>query len=183
MANPALPTNNNITEHQFFYELLKQVRGLGSILNSADVPDLPDGEDPINTESGFWYELLTQLKHFGDNLSFWSTGQTAAYPVTTDGEQVLLEAAPFDRIVMIHVKATAAFADGSGGQPVFTIGETDDADKFTDGTDIADASAGAVFTYAGTLSADAELTVTGTAGTGTATGALAVTAQASMVEA
>ncbi len=185
MTNPALPTNNNIYKHQFLYELIKQIRGVGSVLNSADVPALPTdaNDDPINTESGYWYAILEQLKHFGDNLVFWATGKTAAYPVTTDGAQVLLDAAPFDRTVMIHVKATAAFADGSGAQPVFTIGETGAADKFTDGSDIAGASAGAKFTYAGELTADTDLIVTATAGTGTATGALAVTAQATMVEA
>jgi hypothetical protein len=104
-------------------------------------------------------------------------GDFASYAKTTSGAQTLLAANGADngdRVVIIHAKVTTTFADGDGGQPVFTIGETDTADKFADGTDFNDATAGDVFVYYGVLTENKALLVTGTAATGTGDGVLAV---------
>lgn len=103
---------------------------------------------------------------------------TAAYIKTTDGVQTLLAAAAFARRVLIHVLVTEVFADGTGSQPTFKIGETDADDKFAATTELTDAAAAAVKTYAGTLASGKALLVTAVDATGNGTGAITVTALA-----
>ena len=98
----------------------------------------------------------------------------AAFPSTSDGITVLMAAAPVDRSVSITATETQTFADEAGTQPVFLIGQTDEDDKFTDGSDFVDAAEGDAFTYTGTLSAGQDLIVTATAAVDDATGALQI---------
>lgn len=101
---------------------------------------------------------------------------TASYPKTTDGAQTLLAAGPVDRQVVISVQVTTAFANGDGAQPTFAIGETGSTSKFAATARFTGASAGATFSFAGTLSATKALLVTAVAATGTtSTGAITVT--------
>jgi hypothetical protein len=104
-------------------------------------------------------------------------GASANYAKTTSGAQTLLAADADDaRVAMIVVTVTEAFADGDGGQPTFTIGETDTATKYAATTVFTDAALGSVFVLAGTLTAVKNLIVTGVAATGTGTGAISVMA-------
>ena len=102
-------------------------------------------------------------------------GAHAAYPVATAGVQTPLPAVSSARVVLIRVEVTTAFADGDGAQPTFALGVTGDADAFAATTVFADAALGDVFTFGGVVDADDAVIVTATAGTGTATGAIAVT--------
>jgi hypothetical protein len=103
-------------------------------------------------------------------------GASGAYASTTDGAQTLLEADSAARVVILTCVVTEAFADGTGGQPTFTVGETDTATKYAATTVFADAALGAVKVLAGTLTADKALLVTGVPATGNGTGAIAVSA-------
>jgi hypothetical protein len=106
-------------------------------------------------------------------------GASEVYAKTTDGAQTLLAADAEDaRAVLIVVTVTQAFANGTGAQTVFTISETDTANKFMANSVLVGASLGDVFVFAGSLTATKALLVTGTAATGTGTGAIAVTALA-----
>lgn len=105
-------------------------------------------------------------------------GASAAYAKTTSGAQTLLAAngsGAGDRTVLITVVVTEVFADGDDAQTVFIIGQTGTTNKFMANTVLVDAAAGAVFTFAGTLTEAAALLVTGTAAAGTGTGAISVT--------
>lgn len=101
-------------------------------------------------------------------------GASANYAKTTDGAQTLAADDASDRVVLGIVTVTEVFADGDGGQTVFTIGETDTANKFMADTVLASAAAGSIFFFAGTLTAAKDLLVTGTPATGTGTGAISV---------
>lgn len=181
MPIPPLPTRNNIYRGTFLQEIVNQIRGIGSVLNPTGLPDAPDGDSPINTDSGWYYAILQQLKHIGDNIKPSAVAVSESYLKNADGVQTVLDAASYDRIVFIHVNVSEAFADGSGTQPVFTIGETDAADKFSDGTDLDDAALGTSLFFSGVLSQGADLEIDATAATGTATGAIAVSVQAAPV--
>jgi hypothetical protein len=103
-------------------------------------------------------------------------GESAAYTKATDGAQVLYDQDATARTVLIIAVVTEAFADGDGGQTVFTIGEVDTATKFAAGAKFTGATLGSVFVFAGSITANKDLIVTGTPATGTGTGALSVTA-------
>ncbi len=103
-------------------------------------------------------------------------GKSAAYTKAADGVQTLFTQDATARTVLIIAVVTEAFADGDGGQTVFTIGEADSATKYAAGAKFTDAALGSVFVLAGSLTASKDLIVTGTPATGTGTGALSVTA-------
>jgi hypothetical protein len=103
-------------------------------------------------------------------------GASAAYPKTTSGAQTLLAGDAAARVALIIVVVDEVFANGTGAQTVFTVGETDSASKFMANTVCVSAAAGTVFFCAGTLTATKALLVTGTAATGTGTGGISVSA-------
>lgn len=98
----------------------------------------------------------------------------AAYAKTTSGAQTTLAAASGARNLLIVVRVTEAFANGDGGQTTFAIGETDTTDKFAATSVFTNAALGTSFVLTGELSSTKALLVTGTAATGTGTGALSV---------
>ena len=106
-------------------------------------------------------------------------GASATYAKTTDGAQTLLAAnanGEGARTVLIVVTVMETFAAGDGSAPVFDIGETDTAEKFA--ADLNSGTAGDILTYAGQLTEEKALLVTGTAATGTGAGAISVTVMA-----
>lgn len=103
-------------------------------------------------------------------------GASASYSKTTDGAKTLLAAnanGEGARTVLIIVTVDEVFAAGTGGATNFDIGETDTANKFKN--DLATGAAGSVLVYAGTLTEEKALIVTGTPATGTGTGGISVT--------
>jgi len=80
------------------------------------------------------------------------------------------------RNVVIVVKVTETFANGTGGQPTFKLGETSTTDKYAATSVFTDAAKGAIFTFAGTLTATKALLVTAVAATGTGAGAISIEA-------
>ena len=102
-------------------------------------------------------------------------GATGAYSKTTDGAQTLLASRINNRVIIGIIKVTEAFAQTTGTKPVFTIGETDAADKFVANTLLASAALDSIFSFAGTLTGTKNLIVTGTPATGDGTGAISVT--------
>jgi len=129
----------------------------------------------INTLTGAVWEVSGGAWVRQASSSTIPDAATAAYPVSTDGVQTLLASAAVDRSVIIQATATAVFANGSGAQPTFKIGQTGSDAKFAATSAFTAAAAGAGFSFSGTLTANTALIVTATAGTGTATGALSVT--------
>ncbi len=103
-------------------------------------------------------------------------GASGAYPKTTNGAQSLLAQAAGARVVLLVAVVTEVFANGTGTQPVFALGETTTPNKYDPGTAFTGAALGAVKVFAGTLTATKALLVTGTPATGNGTGALAVIA-------
>lgn len=103
-------------------------------------------------------------------------GASANYAKTTSGAQTLLASDASARVVLGIIVVSEIFANGDGAQTVFTIGETDTANKYVADTVLVSAASGAIFFFAGTLTANKALLVTGTAATGTGTGAIAVSA-------
>jgi hypothetical protein len=102
-------------------------------------------------------------------------GASAPYTKAATGANTLLAADPtHDRAVLIVVTVDEVFADGSGGQTTFKVGETSTTAKFADTTAFADAAAGTVLVYAGILLATKALLVTAVAATGTGTGGISV---------
>lgn len=102
-------------------------------------------------------------------------GASAAYPKTTNGVQTPLAGDAAARIVLIVAVVTEVFADAGGNQPVFAIGETDTATKFTNGAAFVDAALNSVKVFAGTLTATKALIVTATQAVGAGTGAISFT--------
>jgi len=103
-------------------------------------------------------------------------GNSASYVTATTGAQTLNVSDTDARVVIGMVIIDEVFANGDDAQPTFSIGETDSLTKFAATNVFTDAAAGAVFTFAGTLTANKALIITATAGTGTTeTGGLSVT--------
>jgi len=103
-------------------------------------------------------------------------GNSASYTKVTTGAQTLNVSDVAARVVIGMVIIDEVFANGNGDQPTFSIGETDSLTKFAATSVFTDAANGAVFTFAGTLTATKALVITATAGTGTTeTGAMSVT--------
>jgi len=102
-------------------------------------------------------------------------GATAAYSKTTSGVQTSLAADVSARTVIIAAEVTEVFADGTGAQTTFQIGETDTAAKFADTGAWTGAALGTTKAFSGTLTANKALIVTAVAATGDGTGALKVT--------
>lgn len=112
-----------------------------------------------------------------DSLVAAGFGATAAFPKTTNTAVTLLAAnATVTRVAIITCIVTEVFADGTGAQPVFIIGEADTTNKFAANTLLVDAALGDTHVLTGTLTATKALLVTGTAATGTGTGAITVSA-------
>jgi len=108
-------------------------------------------------------------------------GAAAAYAKTTDGAQTLVAAseAGVTKVAVILVVVTEKFETkntGTDTQPVFVIGETDSTNKFMANSVLVDAEVGDIFVFAGTLTAEKALLVTGTPAVDTGTGAINVTA-------
>jgi len=103
-------------------------------------------------------------------------GASASYAKTTTGAQTLLAAngnGEGARTVLITVVVDETFAAGDGSATDFDIGETDATTKFKEA--LATGTAGDVLTYAGSLTEEKALLITGTAATGTGTGGISVT--------
>lgn len=103
---------------------------------------------------------------------------TQAYIRTDVGTKTLLAAnATIDRIVLIVVRITTAFAVGDGAKPTVIFGETGSTSKFAAVSVIVTAALEQVFVFTGTLSATKDLIATLVAATGsTSTGAYTVQA-------
>jgi len=102
-------------------------------------------------------------------------GVSAAYPKTSTGVNVLSKGTVITKKVIIVAKVTEVFANGTGAQPTFKIGEVGSDASFAATSIFTDAASGTTFTFAGELTALKNLIVTATAATGTGTGALAIT--------
>lgn len=103
-------------------------------------------------------------------------GASAAYAKTTVGAQTLLAAngnGEGARSVLMVVTIDETFAAGDGTATDFDIGETDAATKFKE--ELISGTAGDVLTFAGSLTEEKALIVTGTAATGTGAGGISVT--------
>lgn len=98
------------------------------------------------------------------------------YNETATGAQLLAESTAADRSVLIVARVTETFANGTGGQPTFAIGQVASTSKFAATSAFTDAPEGKVLTFAGLLSATRNLIVTAVAGTGTGTGSIEVEA-------
>lgn len=94
-------------------------------------------------------------------------GAQFAYIRTDAGTKDLLAAAAVDRIVMIVVTITTAFATGDGAQPTLTLDEESTAAKFAASAKFVTAAATTTFAFAGTLIAGKKLQATLVAATGT----------------
>lgn len=102
-------------------------------------------------------------------------GASNSYLKTDTGTKTLALADPLlDRIVLITVNVTTAFANGDGAQPTLALGETSTVSKFAATTIFASKAVGS-YTFAGVLSATKDLIATLVAGTGsTETGAFQI---------
>lgn len=97
------------------------------------------------------------------------------YDKTTSGAKILVPNNPSaDQNVIIYVDVWDSFANGSGGQSTFSIGQTGSASKFAATSAFTGLAAGSRRYFAGILSAGDDLIVTGAAATGTGTGGINV---------
>jgi hypothetical protein len=105
------------------------------------------------------------------------TTTTAAHVHMTD-VQIDPADADIDKPCLVLVEVTEVFADGTGAQPTFKIGQTGTAEKFIASALLTGATVGQRFVGCGMIScsSEAELLVTATVATGTGTGAIRVTA-------
>lgn len=103
-------------------------------------------------------------------------GASASYDKTTNGAQDLAVVSASARACICVVVVTEAFADGTGTQPTFTIGDESTANSIMTVGKLVDAALGSVFTFAGQVTAAEKLQVTGVAATDDGTGAISVTA-------
>lgn len=104
-------------------------------------------------------------------------GKSQALTAASNGTITLVAADDSgDRTVLILAHVTTTFADNTGGQPEFEIGQTGTTDKFAAASEFTDATAGTKVVYHGTLTDNTALLVTAVAGTGDGAGAMTVTA-------
>lgn len=136
----------------------------------------------ITIESGGTLELKSGWVFSGSGLATAvadGLGASQSYTKTTDGAQTLLAANSSGdgaRVVLGVVTVDEAFSDGEGGtQPVFIIGETGTTNKFLANTVLVGASLGDTFFFAGVLTEETALLVTGTPAVGVGTGGCSVT--------
>ena len=100
-----------------------------------------------------------------------------SYTKTANGVQTsILAAVSYERAVLVHCYVDEVFANGTGGQTTFKIGETGNDDSITAASGFTDAAAGALKAFGGVLSADCALFVTAGAATGTGTGGITIVA-------
>ncbi len=105
------------------------------------------------------------------------TTTTATHVHQTDAVIDVL-ADDLDHPVLILVEVTETFANGTGAQPTFNIGQTGTTNKFAPSSDFTGLTVGAKRVYAGTLTHACDIVVAATVATGTATGAIRVTSVA-----
>jgi hypothetical protein len=103
-------------------------------------------------------------------------GASANYDKTTDGAQDLAAVSASARACICVVVVTEVFADGTGTQPTFTIGDESTANSIMAVGKLTDAALGSVFVFAGQVTAAEKLVVTAAKATGDGTGAISVTA-------
>ena len=115
--------------------------------------------------------LKTLFKRLGTRAANFDN----SYPKTSTGTLTHAPADSADRACMIMVEVLETFANGSGAQPTFSIGETTLATKFTATSLLTNAKAGQKFLIGGINVAARAILVTAVAGTGTSTGAIRVT--------
>ena len=102
-------------------------------------------------------------------------GASKSYTSTATGADTLLASTSNGRSVIIVVVIDATFANNTGTQPTFQIGQTGTAAKFADTTAFTGATAGTVKTFAGVLTGTDNLLVTGIPAVGNGAGGLTVT--------
>lgn len=102
-------------------------------------------------------------------------GQLARVKAST-GVAAVLAAAAVDRVVIIGVLIDEVYADGDGAQPTIKLGVTSNDDAFAAAAVFDDAAAAARFQFSGLVPAGEEVIATATAGTGTSTGGMTITA-------
>ncbi len=104
-------------------------------------------------------------------------GASASYINTKADTTTLLTAhATKARAALVVVRVDEVFANGTGGQAVFAVGETTTGfSVFVSAATLASAAEGTVFVAAGSNTATKHVTVTGEAATGTGTGGITVT--------
>ena len=129
----------------------------------------------LELKSGWVFSGSGLAKAIADGL-----GASEVYPKTTDGAETLVAAngsGDGARVILGIVTVDEEFDDGDGGtQPVFIIGETGSTNKFLANTVLVDAKAGDTFIFAGDLTEETALLVTGTPGVGAGTGGISVAA-------
>lgn len=103
-------------------------------------------------------------------------GASANYSKTTAGAQDLAVSAVGARACICVVVVTEVFADGTGAQPTFIIGDETADNSIMTVAKLDDAALGSVHVFAGQVTAAEKLVVTATAATGTGTGAISVAA-------
>ncbi len=95
---------------------------------------------------------------------------------TSDGVITLLPASDYARSVILVVQVIETFADGTGAQTVFKIGDETTDDKFILAAELVDETNGKKFFGAGEIAAGEKLIVTADKATGNGEGAIRVTA-------
>lgn len=117
------------------------------------------------------------MKAKKERISFPKTTTTAAHDILTDAvvDELVDD---LDHPCLILVEVTETFANGNGAQPTFKIGQTGTVEKFLASASLTGAVIGTKFVTAGVLTHETDLICTATVATGTATGAIRVTAVA-----
>lgn len=120
-------------------------------------------------------EIVRDLfRHFGRRMTGFRVG--ASLKRTSTATTVLAASASPARNVIIIVKVTETFANGTGAKPTFKIGQTGTLEKFAAAASFASGVAGDVLVFAGILSGSADFIITSVAATGTGTGSVSVEA-------
>lgn len=104
------------------------------------------------------------------------TSYYATYPKTSTGVVTHIASATGARNVILFITVTEVFANGTGAQPTFEVGETDSDHKWCATSVFTDAAVGTTFVRQGTLTSEKALIITATAATSNATGAVDITA-------
>jgi hypothetical protein len=103
-------------------------------------------------------------------------GASASYTKASTGANDLAVADAAARACICVVVVTEVFANGTGAQTTFTIGDESSAASIMASSKLTGATLGSVFAFAGQITASEKLVVTAGAATGTGTGAISVTA-------
>lgn len=103
-------------------------------------------------------------------------GGAGAWIKTDSGVKTIHAGTAGTKKVLIVCTVTQAFANGTGAQPTYKIGQVGTDDKFAAAAVFTDAILNKVFVLSGELTASTNLIVTITAAVGNATGAMSVAA-------